>query len=80
VFLGNVGSTQKQDPHLQGTRRLKSTRKSFTQVARIYVTKELWALPYINPMKISTVVTALTMYIPTFYVTRCKIFLENFKI
>jgi hypothetical protein len=37
------------------------TKRSFTQAARSYVTKELWAVSYINPLRINTVVTALTM-------------------
>jgi len=45
----------------EATRRLKSTRKSFTQDARSYVTEELWAVSYINPMRTSAVVTAVTM-------------------
>jgi hypothetical protein len=35
--------------------------KSFTQDARSCVTKELWAVSYINPVRINTVVTAITM-------------------
>ena len=42
-------------------RRLESTQKYFTQVASSYVTKELWAVLQINPVRISAIVTAVTM-------------------
>jgi len=45
----------------EATRRLKQTRKSFTEEARSYVTKELWAVSYIKPVRINTTVTAITM-------------------
>ena len=55
VSLGNVGCTYKQDPHLQGT----------SEKAEIYtlpaVSKELWAVLQINAMRISAIVTAVTM-------------------
>jgi len=34
----------------EATRRLKHTLKSFTEEARSYVTMELWAVSYINPV------------------------------
>jgi len=62
VSQESVGCTHKQDPHLQGTNeKAGSTRKYFTQDTSSYVTKELWAVLQINPMRISAIVTALTM-------------------
>jgi hypothetical protein len=44
----------------EATRRLKHSQKSFTEEARSYVTKELWAVSYNNPVRINTVVIAIT--------------------
>jgi len=44
----------------EAMRRLKSTRKSFTQDARNYVTEELWAVSYSNPMRKSAIVPPVT--------------------
>jgi len=44
VYLGNVGYTQKQGPHLRGTIEKAEiyTKVCFTQDEKSCVTKELW--------------------------------------
>jgi len=46
VALGNVDSTQKLDPHLQGSNEKAEIymKVFYAIVARSYVTKELWTV------------------------------------
>jgi hypothetical protein len=62
VSLGSLGSSHKQDPHLQGTNEKAEiyTTVFHTQDASSYVTKELWTVLQINPIRICAIVTALT--------------------